>query len=440
MSTGGSDSATGISIDCSGNSYITGTFRGTITFGDLPSLSSIQTTIFVAKLSSVGVWEWSQQTTSTTGGTIINNGIGVDCEGNCHITGSFRNVISFGDLPHLFTVNSTTFVAKLDSNGEWVWAIGTTSGADGNFSNALSMDCNGNSYITGTFIDMMTLGDFTLVGVGFSNGFVAKVNTNGEWVWAEKVVGVVGNSFITSNGVSVDEYGDSYITGQFTSSATFNQITVTGLNDMFIAKISTNGQWLWAQKGGGEGSDVGRGVQVDCNGNVYTIGYFTSPAKFGSTTLTSTKDRPVFYGKLSPNGEWLWVLGADTDGISASTDISVDCNGNAYACGSFRGEATFGSITVTGNDKGDIYVTKINNNNVGTIGILAETANESEIVSVCFPDGVFIKEVYENLIPGSNYYINKNCELSTCSKCAVRYVGVAITTTKMMTGASTYCK
>ncbi|HRU48088.1 MAG TPA: SBBP repeat-containing protein, partial [Candidatus Syntrophosphaera sp.] len=65
--------------------------------------------------------------------------------------------------------------------------------------------------------------------------------------------------------------------------------------------------WLWAKKAGGTGSDWGYGIAVDTSGNSYVTGYFKGTATFGSTNLTSNGGYDIFVAKLDSSGNWLWA-------------------------------------------------------------------------------------------------------------------------------------
>ena len=68
--------------------------------------------------------------------------------------------------------------------------------------------------------------------------------------------------------------------------------------DIFVAKMDSNGNWLWAKKAGGTNWDGGSSIDVDANGNSYVTGVFFYIASFGTTTLTSSGGYDIFVAKL----------------------------------------------------------------------------------------------------------------------------------------------
>ena len=347
-----------IAVDVSGNSYITGYFKGSATFGSTNLTSKGCIDIFIAKLDSSGNWLWAKK----AGGTDWDGGLGiaVDASGNSYVTGYFADSAIFGSTTLTGNEGDNIFVAKLDSNGNWLWvkkAGGT--GYDGGL--GIEVDASGNSYVTGDFSGTVTFGSTTLTSRGNSDIFVAKLDSSGNWLWAKKAG---GKGYDKGHGIAVDAVNNSYVTGIFEGSATFGSTTLINKSseyyyDIFIAKLDSSGNWLWAQNAGGTGSDWGNGIAVDASGNSYVTGYFDSDATFGSTTLTSNGGYDIFVAKLDSSGNWLWAKNAGGTGTDWGNGIAVDASGNSYVTGYFLSTATFGDITLTSYGGTDIFIAKL---------------------------------------------------------------------------------
>ncbi|MFA5498544.1 MAG: SBBP repeat-containing protein [Candidatus Cloacimonadia bacterium] len=347
-----------IAVDAEGNSYVNGSFKGTSTFGTTVLTNNGWADIFVSKLDTDGNWLWAKQ----AGGTADDYGyaIAVDAYGNSYVTGEFRSTATFGDTSLTSSsAYSDIFVAKMDPDGNWLWAEQAGGSYFNDEGHGIAVDSAGNSYVTGRIFDTATFGTFTLNGRG-NDIFIAKVGPNGKWLWAN-LAGWVGDDFGQS--IAVDSEGNSYVTGHFVDTAKFDNITLTssGNYDSFIAKADKNGKWLWAYKAGGSDYDQGNGVTVDDKGNSYVTGYFYGVAAFGSTTLTSSSSSSdIFVAKMDTNGNWLWAKQAGGIGIDQGWSIAVDTYGNSYVTGHFSETATFGNSTLTSSGSYDIFVAKIN--------------------------------------------------------------------------------
>jgi len=337
----------GIAVDANGNSYVTGYFSGSATFGTTTLTSSGYEDIFVAKLDINGNWLWAKQAGGTS--SDIGYGIAVDAYGNSYVTGYFKSSsCSFGTITLTSSGYEDIFVAKLDINGNWLWAkqAGGTS-EDGGTS--IAVDANGNSYVTGSFKESANFGTTTLTSSGSWDIFVAKIDHNGNWLWAKQAGGTDNDGGIS---IAVDDNGNSYVTGGFYgSSCSFSTITLINssieYSDIFVAKIDYNGNWLWAKQAGGTGYDAGYGIAVDTNGNSYVTGEFDGSATFGTTTFTSSGGSDIFVAKLDSNGNWLWAKQAGGTDDDYGKGIAVDNNGNSYVTGYFWSSATFGTTTLT---------------------------------------------------------------------------------------------
>ena len=353
------DQGRGIAVDRVGNVYVTGSFQGTATFGSHTLTTNGSYDIFVAKLNPSGNWLWAVK----AGGTSVDEGYGIamDGVGNAYVTGYFNNAATFGSLTLTATDGACLdiFVAKLNPSGNWLWAVKAGGNCDDEGS-GIDVDDSGNAYVTGYFNYTATFGGHTLTASGSYDIFIAKLNPYGNWLWARKAG---GTSVEHGTGIDVDGAGNAYVTGYFNGTATFGSQTLLATHgygsDIFVTKLGTSGNWLWAVKAGWTDSDSGSGIAVDGAGNAYVTGRFEGTATFGSHTLTSTGSYDIFAARLNPSGTWQWAVKAGGTDSDTGSGIAVDGAGNAYVTGYFTGTATFGSHTLTSSGGTDIFVAKL---------------------------------------------------------------------------------
>ncbi|MGY8670772.1 MAG: SBBP repeat-containing protein [Candidatus Poseidoniales archaeon] len=347
-------------FDRDGNVYITGSFQGSADFGSTILNSSSSEDIFVAKLDTNGNWLWAKSAGGQ--GSHYTSSISVDLVGYVYITGSFNNSgMYFGSTILNSSGDYDIFIAKLNSNGEWLWA-NRAGGGGSDRGNSIAVNSIGYAYVTGYFSSSSAdFGSTTLNSSGGSDVFIAKLNQFGNWLWAKSTGS--GNSDIGED-ISVDSYGYVYVTGCFFGlSADFGNTTLSGSGSifsgkLFIGKLDTNGNWLWAKSTDGESTSYGSVLDVDSSGNAYITGSFYGLVDFGSTSLNSPGDYAMYVAKLDTNGNWLWAN--DVEG--AVIDISVDYSG-AYLTGSFDGlSVNFGSTTLSSSGYEDIFIAKLDAN------------------------------------------------------------------------------
>ena len=356
------DEGIGIVVDAEGNVYTTGWFEGTTDFdpgpGSFPLTAAGDLDIFVQKMSSEGDFAWAR---SMGGGTGVSRGFGiaVDQVGNVYTTGGFRDTADFGPSlgPGNFTLNSAgemdIFVQKLDDTGNFVWAR-STGGTGDDRGNSVTVDASGNVYITGYFQGTVDFdpgqATFNLTSVGGADIFVQKLNRGGNLVWAQSMGGAGDDH---GQSIVVDAAGNSYIAGAFQETADFDpgsgsfNLTSAGSNDIFVVKLDSNGNFVWARSFGDTSNDEVRGIAVDAAGNVYTTGGFLGTVDFdpGPTSfpLTSAGSSDIFVQKLDSDGDFVWARAMGGANFSSGMGIAVDAAGNVYTTGFFGGTVDFSS-------------------------------------------------------------------------------------------------
>lgn len=330
----GNEESYDIAVDNVGNAYLTGYFvSATVMFGIYSLTSSGVYDIFVTKLDPAGNFVWAV----SAGGTAYDQGnsIAVDSSGNSFLTGYFESATAtFG--PHTITSSGgrDIFIAKVDSAGNFLWAV-SAGGTVYDDSFCIAVDSLGNAYLTGQFESTnATFGNYSLTSNGQYDVFAAKLDPEGSFVWA---VSAGGSSYDYGEGIATDSLGNVYLTGFFYETATFGPHTLTssGLTDTFAAKLDTDGNFLWAVKAGGTTYDRGNSIAVDSVGKVYITGYFVGTASFGIHSLLSSGVNDIFAAKLDSSGNWLWAIKAGESGNDRGSDIALDGTGNAYITGYF---------------------------------------------------------------------------------------------------------
>lgn len=341
--------ANDIALDDDGNTYITGSFRDEITFGDI-TLDGNGTDLFATKFDSKGNVVWAKN----FGASDFDYGYGIDVDnnGNTYITGRFANQVLFDNIALNGGEFGDAFVAKLNSEGSVIWAKNFGTSSFENRGEEIVVDDEGNSYL------------FMTEGEGDNRISVAKLDNNGSTIWKQNLNGS------RAKDIAVDDEGNSYIAGAFQDTATFGNTTLESDNrDLFVAKLDSKGDVLWAKDfnltADGEVDDI----TIDNEGNSYVSGiYYTSKTSVGEFTLYGERGGNAFIAKFDSNGEMEWaqnVGGANSERIY---DIAEHDN-KIYLAGGFNREAIFSDTVITAKEN----VTN------GFIVKLAESKPESEI-------------------------------------------------------------
>jgi hypothetical protein len=326
-------------------------------------------------------WLWADG----FGGTLNDRGNAVvtDGLGNSYSTGSFQVAVDFDPGIGFHSIISNgdldVFISKLDPQGNFLWAkrIGGSNTDEGM---AIACDQSGNIYVTGHFQGIVDLdpgpdtADFT--SSGNYDIFLIKLNSVGQLIWARQMG---GGSIDDPAAIALDANANIYLTGYFSNSADFNPdpvqtftLTSAGGQDIFISKIDSSGNFIWAGNMGGTSSERGLSVATDISGNVFATGYFSNTADFdpGNNVfnLTSNGSTDIFIVKLDNAGNFVWADGIGRTSGDRGLSITVDAAGNVYTTGYFSGTVDFDpsgstSYTMTSTGVNDGFIYKLSNGN-----------------------------------------------------------------------------
>ncbi len=352
---GGSNSSTGNAIDVDelGNSFITGTFHGSITFGNITLTDVAATSIYLAAYDANGAVLWARL--AANGVVIDVNGLTRDPSGHITIVGQYLGSAAFGDAAPV-TVTSggdhDVFIARFTSTGDLDW-VRSFGGAGYDFGIGISHDANGNLYATGD----LHYGSFS---GSASKVYVVKYAPNGDQLWLKLPPDY--SNFHIGNGIQTDDAGNSYVVGNFFDSITFDPVTINAGNiesNFFLAKVDADGNGVWAVPGGaGSGYCGGRAVDIDAAGNAYITGDFHGTIDLGSLSISSSPSE-TFVAKCNSDGVFLWANHAEGPGSCFSRAIAVDGAGSCFLSGVFNTSIFFNATELIPTSTSDMFVTKV---------------------------------------------------------------------------------
>lgn len=227
-------------------------------------------------------------------------------------------------------------------------------------------DASGNIYSTGYFTNSATFHTYTVTSVssGIPDGYVYKTNAAGQMQWITKFG---GNGSDRGLSIRVDGSGNTYVTGYYYGLSTFGTFTlnsVSGTQDIFIAKLDPNGNFLWVRSAGGNMVDIPSNIAIDNAGDVIVTGSFQGIATFGTATFTSMINPSTsiysydaFTVKYSNSGTYQWCKTGTAKYTDRGMDVVTDAFNDIYVCGQFSDTILFNNLH-TNNIMNAVYLIK----------------------------------------------------------------------------------
>jgi gliding motility-associated-like protein len=340
---------------------------------------------FILKIDTNGNLLWVK----TFGGAGTDTGasglvLDLDKFNNVIVCGWFSKTVDFDPGPGIYNLTSSahiqSFIAKLDINGNLVWAKQFGNGATSNQSSLIAdvkCDSLGNIHVIGQFQGICDFdpgaGVYNLQGTSYSDVFVSRLDANGNLVWARQVNGPVPYSYsFFPKGLDVDAHNNVISTGSFTGTVDLDpgagtQIISASPHDCYIMKLNPQGNLLWAATVGAPGnSDMGHDLVVDQFRNIYLIGGFGPGADFdpGPGSYVLNAGGPVL-AKYDATGGLIYALPYTSinSGGAMFRRMAIDLLRNLYIAGSLSGQMDFdpnvGVFSLTGSSNSSPFVHKL---------------------------------------------------------------------------------
>lgn len=414
-----------IAVDNSGNVYSTGGIKtGTIDFDPSASTNTFTCTrsaFFVHKLSSAGNLVWGKGFNSpVTSGTELTYGnvIELDATGNPVIGGRINISPDFdpgvGVVTHTNTGQSTievsAFLLKLTAAGNYSFsfvidAAYTTGVSREDDITDIKIDNSGNIGVVGMFgsgADFDPSATTYTMGLagGQLDGFVAKYNSNGGFMWCTQAN--LGNTNLFPDDgaqcLDIDASGNLLAVNRYYTSGSFP----TCLSR--ISKFSSSGVF---QRATTIPNTAFNDIKMDFMGNIIACGSFTNTADFNQN--------PVYSYSLTSSGQEDAIIAkySECNGPSPLSTIS----GNVNLC---NGSLNTYSVTNVVDAIGYVWTNNLNMVGTSTTNIIsltsAQTATTGTISVYAYNQCAAItpiQTVQVNVTPNTTVSISSNT-LNVC--------------------------
>lgn len=306
----------------------------------------------------------------------LNRGVIIDNQKNVITYGTPEDSVDFDPGSGTFIMNNIgdNYIQKLDSNGNFVWAIKLNqivNGVQPAIITSVAVDNNNDIIFTGYFSGTVdfdpSAGVYNITSSldawnnAVSNDmFIEKINSNGAMQWVK----VLGDYSLSINqeeaGVSVttDNQNNVIVCADFNAPITDADpnagyiLLSKGTN---LIKLNSSGNTLWAKHILDESYDyftvayhVGQTsklqpITVDKNDNIYCTGFFTNSNDFDPGAGSFILNGPgVYLEKLDAFGNFTWAKKIE-EHLWDLSRADVDTNGNIFLA--YTHDTVINSIT-----------------------------------------------------------------------------------------------
>ena len=354
------DETHSVVVDDAGNVYAVGNFSSTVDFdpgnGVYELTSNGSYDVFILKLDVNGNFVWAKAAGGTN--TDFAAAVTLDAAGNVHVTGSYYATIDIDPGDGVSTITSEGyedgFILKLDNDGNFIWgkSFGGTDQKD--IGKSIAVDDDGNVYTTGSF---WWIADFDpgpqdyIISPGNAYAmFILKLDVNGDFIWAKSMDGSGVSNIDSGHGIALDATGNVYTVGTFTGTADFDtgsgtlnlSSTTPTYSDVYISKLDTDGNFLWAKSFGSAFWDYGYAIALDDDGNIYTTGGRGGVGDFDpGVDVFNLEGAGLFISKLDNDGNFIWAKSMGGSTYAISTSLALDNLANVYITGTYSGTPDF---------------------------------------------------------------------------------------------------
>lgn len=371
-----------IAVDDKENIYFCGQFSDSMDFdpGSGENIRLGSNDGFICKLRPNGSLFWVDQLSTTQSSDVFS--IVLDSSNNLFALGAATGITKLITENDTIVVkpdinNSVFFVAKFDTSGNLKW-IKNFATLTPYFVRSLDIDKNSNIYISGKLYDTLDCDPgedtFKLFNKSFNDAFIIKLDSSGNFLWANQIYISNPSSFSSfdNSSIEVEPNGNVYFyaTYQETIIDTVNHSGSTE-GHIYFSKIDSDGNTLWVNifsSISNSGYSMGQSIVTDNNGNLYVAGILIGTLDFdpgdGITNLTSISGNDVFVSKYDTAGKFIWAKQFGNSQAQPGVFITNDKTGDIYLTGIFTNTADFdpGSnvYNITAKGFNDIYIEKIN--------------------------------------------------------------------------------
>ncbi|MCK5804369.1 MAG: SUMF1/EgtB/PvdO family nonheme iron enzyme, partial [Lentisphaeria bacterium] len=354
--------ALGVAQFENGSTVLTGSFEGSLTLG-----GGARATAFTSRGGS-DAWAACYAANGDLTWAVQAGGAGEDAgrdvhtfpDGSCVVVGGFSGTAEFHS-PGMASVQLSAvggrdvFVARYTPDGVLAW-VRAAGGVDADTATGVVGLPDGRCVLTGEFTGQGAAfgvggpNAATLASAGGTDIYLAWYDAEGTFLQAVRAGSSTDD---LGSGIALGMDGTLLVVGQITGPTEFASAGDRSIldgepaGDVFLAKYTADGTFVWARQAGGPGSDTALGIAALADGGILMTGTFSDTATFGpgdsnETDLTTFGQTDAFLARYDATGALVWARGVGGPGVDVGAAVAALPDGTALFTGDFEKDAAFG--------------------------------------------------------------------------------------------------
>jgi hypothetical protein len=200
--------------------------------------------------------------------------------------------------------------------------------------------------------------------------------------------------------------------------------------------MDSNGNIIWGKKIGNNGAEEGCEIEVNEIGEVFITGGFSQSITLGLTNFNSLGFRDVFIAKLDSSGNFIWAksAGSNQDDVNYAIGLNV-INEDLCTVGTYSGMFTDSIHSITSIGGVDSYISKIQS--IYPLGINTTTKFNRIITPYPNPANTIIHADCQNgfqIYSSTGQLVKKNIQATTQINISDLPIGLYILRTENKVG------
>ncbi len=283
--------------------------------------------------------------------------------------GSFNTSMNFGStsLSPTSPAGSEFFIGAISETGSWQFLLGADHSAGISIFSDIAVGMGGEIAVIGYYTGTIQFGGLAISSQSI-DGFVAKADQSGQWMWAHTYQTMVNNSQENSqpDTVAFDPMGDVVVSGTFQGETDFGGTSFNVSDtEIFVAKHDGfTGGLKWAITAGGVSTQYVTDSVVSQQGEIFVGGITFGNLLAGGKSYFQVGTSDSYVLQIDTSGAILSISGMGAPSANTQlTSMEMNLNGDLFVGGLFssalQGQGPSGAWSISPSQGGnDLFVMK----------------------------------------------------------------------------------